>query len=95
MTYATPATSVSQSSPESNPYSETYGVSVVYNTTAPYSDPTSYVDSATSSTSPESNSSSANYDAAVAHSATIATTAPGLYTHTEYSEDNAQQQHHF
>ncbi|KAM0487289.1 hypothetical protein ACHAPX_000560 [Trichoderma viride] len=94
MIYATPATSVSQSSPENLPYSETFGTPALYNTAASYSDPTSCVDSATSSTSPESNSS-ANYDAAVAHSAMIATAAGGLYTHTEYSEDTAQQHQHF
>lgn len=95
MTYATPATSASQPSPESYPYSGTYGAPALYNTAAPYSDPASYVDSATSFTSPESNSSCANFDAAETHAAATTTAARGTYTHPEYSEDTAQQHHHF
>lgn len=95
MTYATPATSISQSSPESYPYSETYVAPALYNTAAPYSDPTIHVDSATSSTSPDSNPSSANFDAAETHAAAIVTATYGPYTIAGYSEDNAQQPHHF
>ncbi|UKZ66117.1 uncharacterized protein TrAtP1_007299 [Trichoderma atroviride] len=94
MTHATPATSVSQSSPESYPYSESYVAPSLYNTAAPYSDPTTYVDSATCSISPESNPSSANYDGAGMHGSTTATAVREPYAHLEYSEGTAQQHQH-
>lgn len=92
MTYSTSATSASYSSPETHQYSETYSAPALYNTDASYSDPATCVDSATSFTSPESNQSSANFDAAETHSATA---AHGPYANAEYSEDTAQQCHHF
>jgi hypothetical protein len=95
MTYATPATSVSHSSPENYPYSESYDASALYSTAAPYSDPAICIDSATSLTSPESTPSSANFDATEAHAAAAATTTSGLYAHTEYSQDTVQQHNQF
>lgn len=95
LTYATPATSVSQSSPGSFPYSETFVASAPNNTAAPYSDPLIYVESATSSTSPDSNPSSANYDGAEIYGTKIDTTVCEPCTQTVYSESTFQPQQHF
>lgn len=95
MTYATPATSVSQSSPESDPYSETFVAPALYNTATSYAEPTIYVDSATSSTSPDSNPSSTNYNGAEFHGTMIDTTVREPCTQIVYSESTVQPQQHF